>query len=431
MSLQENSPRDLLDDHQTSMDDDSMENYSSDRDLAVYHSADDLDLDIYDLETSTKPSSQPASVKAYFISSGLISLSFYYIMLAESDHFHDLYPFGNYGFAVIVPQYFAMPLSILLSKIIQSVELKTKINVLIILCNTLFLCIPILVIILPKVPIAYGLIMLIYTLTYVLSITLQGSLIAVCSLYPEQYSVIFQICQPIFNIVATTIKLIIGRFDCTIYIDFFIIWGLYTLCNIYTLILLYIIANGPEFRSVDKSNDPNNAKKKEIDYTAAFKIVKSELILIFLTYSTTFYVFPGIFFKLNPPTLFTRKFYFNMITFLGAVFALLGKPTASMRYNEVSTKVLLILGILVNLFLYYCYFEDLYITHEGLSYLFLILVGFMLYRISAEGTFYIIKSRSLSTPATREAIGTLMSSTLIGGIAFGNIMQQITLWFFG
>lgn len=222
---------------------------------------------------------------------------------------------------------------------------------------------------------------------------------------------------------ATSIKLIIGRLEFPIFIDFSIIWGLYTLCNVSTLVLLSVISKGPEFRSLNEMKDPKNTKKKEINYSAAFKRVKNELILIFLTYSTTFYVFPGIFFKLAPPTLFTKKFYFNMITFFGAVFALLGKPTASMRYNEVSTKVLLILGVLVNLFVYYCYFEDLYITSEGLSYLFLILVGFMLYRIAAEGTFYIIKSRSLSTPDTREAIGTLMSSTLIGGIAFGNIMQ--------
>ena len=48
-------------------------------------------------------------------------------MIVQSDQYNSLYPDMNYNFYVIIPQYFTIPICLLLGSILKSVDLKLKI----------------------------------------------------------------------------------------------------------------------------------------------------------------------------------------------------------------------------------------------------------------------------------------------------------------
>lgn len=113
-----------------------------------------------------------ASTYAYCMFAGLFSQAMYYIMLAESDLFSEIYPNTHYGFAVVIPLYIGLPFGLVLNKLIQSLQLRMKIQCLIVTSNLLFLTIPYIVICFEKSFFNYVIVIGIYTISYVLTIVL-------------------------------------------------------------------------------------------------------------------------------------------------------------------------------------------------------------------------------------------------------------------
>lgn len=101
-----------------------------------------------------------------------MSLSLYFIMLAESPIFEELYPGMKYSFFVIMPQYFALPASLIVSKLLESMSLRVKIIGLIAVMNMVFILIPFIALFLPNTLTFYCLMMFVYFIGYTLSVIL-------------------------------------------------------------------------------------------------------------------------------------------------------------------------------------------------------------------------------------------------------------------
>lgn len=385
---------------------------------------------------------------AYCIFAGLLSQAMYYIMLAESDLFSGLYPFGHYGVAVVLPLYVALPFSLVLNRVLTDYDLQSKIQGLIVLSNTLFLLIPYIVYFLPKNMTNYLIIIAIYTISYTLTITLQGYLVASCSNFEPKMTVLFQIFQPIMNILVTSFKLVLMRIEVDPQISMVVIWVLFTVCNILTIIFLRLVqeeeghssskdlrtetTRGQESSENGSRSEPSQTQKtkkkvKKGGFRDAYRTVWQESLFTYLSYFVTFLTFPNLFFNIQVPSSIGKGLYLNMVTFCGAMAALLGKPTSFLECNRIYTRILLFLGVIVDILVVFLYWTDAILINQHLVWVFVLSAAFMIYRISAESTYNIYRSRLMSSSKNQEEIGSIMAYSIILGIATGNIGSEVLI----
>lgn len=115
------------------------------------------------------------------------------------------------------------------------------------------------------------------------------------------------------------------------------------------------------------------------------------------------------------------------MNFMGAISALLGKPLSFLACNYYFTKVTLLTGIGIDAFIIFLFYVDAIQYNSGLVWVFLFSAAFMMYRISAEATYNIYRSRMLTGPENKEDIGSIMSYSIIAGIALGNMGSEVLI----
>lgn len=123
----------------------------------------------------------------------------------------------------------------------------------------------------------------------------------------------------------------------------------------------------------------------------------------------------------------SKSLYLNLINFLGAISALLGKPTSFLDCNYYFTKITLVAGIIIDAIIIYLYYVDAISSNSGLIWVFLASSTFMVYRISAEATYHIYRSRIKTGDNNKEEIGSIISYSIIAGIALGNVGSECLL----
>ena len=293
------------------------------------------------------------------------------------------------------------------------------------LMNTAFIFIPIISLFLPNTAPFYWLMMFVYFIGYTLAVILQGNLVGSCSIYGPQYIALFFMMQPVANLIIMIIKLILQFTKLSsFYLDFSIIWGLFILTSIGLSISFVSITQTKNFKKFQAAEeDLAEGETKTIDFMLAFKSINWEMSQIFLGMFITFLVFPGIIFNLQPSTLFTAEQYINTANFCSASADFCGRLFASYPFNKLLTQVYSVMGVIVSSFLIYVYFSEVYLMYEGLAYSFYVFTFFLIYRGSTGIGYYMIQAGVKSTEKTQEAIGILMTNSLIGGIAFGNVIS--------
>lgn len=275
-----------------------------------------------------------------------------------------------------------MPLSVLLTKTIEKIPLRRKISGLIVSMNLIFILIPVISLVIPASLGSYILMMTVYTIGYIIAVSLEASILASCALFAPKHVVSVFILQPTFNVVLTSIKLLLLNLQVSIAVDFLVVWSLFVIVSALAHFFLGLVSKGREFRKMQRYISGKPLNQPVINLGKAFQVVKWEMFFIFLTYTTTFVTFPGVFYSLAPPAAMKKKTYINILNFFGAIFGLAGKPTAYHRANLFLGKVLLVMGLLTNIFLLFCFFTELYILEEGFVYIFLVLAAFMTFRNS-------------------------------------------------
>lgn len=139
-------------------------NKTYNEDSAAYNSIQNIeDSDIEQVVDSKTPTIIPM---IYYISAGLLTLAIYFSMLVQTDDFLDLFPSQDYSFQVIIPQYFSIPMSFLVTRLMQSFSLKTKLISQIIFSSFFYALIPLVPIFLGTESYHYYIMMTIYLISY-------------------------------------------------------------------------------------------------------------------------------------------------------------------------------------------------------------------------------------------------------------------------
>ena len=107
---------------------------------------------------------------AYFITGGLLSLSLFFTMIAQTDNFESLFPNKNYGFYVVSPNFISLPIGIVISKLTQNIPLRIKLLSILLVVGFVVLVPPVTGLYLPHENLEFWMILGAYTLVYAIMI---------------------------------------------------------------------------------------------------------------------------------------------------------------------------------------------------------------------------------------------------------------------
>lgn len=358
----------------------------------------------------------------YFALGGLMTLSTYFIMVAESDDINLLYPGMNYSFLSVTPQYFAVPFGVLVSYLLRHKSLRSKILIFLVLTTVLFFCIPLATFVFAQNTFGFVIMMICYFAAYSFAMILQGFLVASCALFPSTGTVVLFTFQPIFNIILMLAKLITLYFELSVRMDYVVVWGLYLILAIALFFIFLKISVSPRFKH-QRQVEHGLGNKKETNFKKAFLTIKFELLEIFVNMFITFLIFPGIIFSLSPKFGMSAKTYINITNLIAAFSDLLGRPLGDKQFNKVVLKIFHILGLLAAIFIIYVYLTGVYLEYPGMTYVFFVLNAFIMYRTATGITYLMVTASKKAEDDTQEAIGVLMTNVLITGIAVGNLIS--------
>lgn len=365
----------------------------------------------------------------FAVISGLFSISGYFIMISQSYGFEVLFPGQGYSFLVIMPRYFAVILNIVLAKFLQKLSLTSKIYGTLVGSILLFSSIPILIILFKGRSFGLWPILAAYLISESCFLLLQGYLIALFSMFPPKFTVIFFTCVPIANIVVMAIKWLSLRFSTSIGSDFLIIWSYFIISGLGVLALFSLVLKMKEIKEFTaKENLESKSNKKEIKLVLTIKLIKWDMLTMFFTMFLTFLIYPGVVFSLYPASLFTQKEYIAIVNTIVAVFDVVGRPFGGMSFNRLTIPIQHVISLLIILLITIAYFTGLGAQYEGFCFVVFVLIAYLIFRTSIGISYSLISAGKKADPSNQEAIGMLMINTLMIGIATGNISSNIFSW---
>jgi len=361
----------------------------------------------------------------FCLASGIFSLAGYFTMVAEADNFNIVYEGMNYSFFVITPQYFAMPISFIISRLITKVPLKNKIYFFMVTSLIGYMMIPVASYFLPKT--YFGMIgtLFVYFLGFCSSMLLEGNLIAAVTLFGSGYLVMFFTAQAFFNLILMACKMISLQQQLTILQDFIFIWGLFFLLWLFQFFTYVAATTKPEFRKLDAEQNIKDSalRPKKEKFADTVKTIKWDMLQLFFTMILTFSIFPGVLFSIGPVSIMSNKAFINISNLIVAVFEVLGRPFSNFKFNRLVSKVFFFLQIIINIFLVAVYFGYWNGEYEGLCYTFFVLAGFMIFRTAVEISYFMIEAAKKANDENRESIGIIMTYALYSGITVGNVLS--------
>lgn len=146
----------------------------------------------------------------FFFTAGLITLFPYYIMIAQSDVFTQLYPSYDYAAYSIVPSYANIPFALISLKFLSNLRMKPAVRLCVVFQSVFISLVPLIAFWFGDGLISFILLIGSNVVAFVFNNMLQSNLIAISSNFPPKYAGLYFSSFPISNIVLLTIKLVMN-----------------------------------------------------------------------------------------------------------------------------------------------------------------------------------------------------------------------------
>lgn len=115
--------------------------------------------------------------------------------------------------------------------------------------------------------------------------------------------------------------------------------------------------------------------------------------------------------------------YIVVLNSISALFDWFGRFFAFKAYTKSWVYVTFGVTFFIDVFMIFLYFNDWNLTHEGITYLSMPFVAFILFRTAFSITYYMIQTNIKADDTNRDAIGSIMSNILVFGICCGNLFS--------
>lgn len=218
------------------------------------------------------------------------------------------------------------------------------------------------------------------------------------------------------------IKIILLKLQANILTDILVLWSIFFLMSLIQIISFFYVSNSHIFKcSIFKTN--SELKKQKLDYMQASRVIKTEMIQLFIAIMLTFISFPGIMYSMYPKRLLTRKEYINYSNMSSSIVDIIGRVIGTYEYNRIWTKVGIVLLIFIDSFIVYCFLTEFYVDYHELTYVFIAITTFLIFHAANQISYTMYKAGIKSNSGNQEAIGVLMTNTLFTGMAVGNIIS--------
>lgn len=397
---------------------------------------------------------------ALFIISGIISIYPKFLMVGESDTMEQLYPNKNYSFYVFIPTYISIPPAMILVKILAKVRfsMAAKLYSSVILSVLIFNFVPLIAIYFndgynvnnanngdnslysgvkenrgngsysesDTTPKSYFWMLFSFSLMHVFCLMYQSYFNAILSIYDSKWTGLYYTFQAVGNLIVMLEKSIAFALDFSPKNDLFLTFGTYSFFCFLTLALYYKLSHTEDYRT-QFSRKLVLTEQMKVDYTTAWKEIKSDGYGIFWTMFLTFLIFPGVLFSSMPPSLFSQKEYILYMNIIASIFDVTARPFAIKKFAKAIVKFSLYIMLVIAIYSLYSYFTDLYAEVEGTIYLNFVFMAFLFMRASISVSFFFINSNRKANEVTKEAIGSIMTNALHVGIAAGNLSSNLVL----
>ena len=396
-----------------------------------YHSTENQSFNIDDnnnnipLKTDT-PSDGSMFTKIFFLFAGLISILPYFIMIAETDNFVVLFEGMDFNFYIILPQYLAIPSMYVISKMLFSFQLKTKMKILIILEVFTFFSVYLIAVLTKPSVFTFWAILLTYSLTYVIANLLTGYFVCLCTKYTPDHMVVFYFCQPGVNCIVNALKVSFLWLEIDFFGDLSTIWALFFFLMLVVFIGVFIFEEKQEFKQVQSALFAKETIKSDQQYETSqtSEIVKKiwiELLSVFFGYFFVFVIFPGILFDIGPTAIMTLKSYIIWCNVSKSVLGVIGRLVAINKFARKYLKSWFFIMAPISIFIVIFYLNDSHNQYQVISASMIGLIGILIGIQGIICSSAAVLAGEKVQDEEREKVGILITYCTIIGTVLGNM----------
>ena len=358
----------------------------------------------------------------FFFTAGLLSRAVDFTMISKIDDFDQIYSGYMYRYLVLSPNYLTIPLTFLFVKFMARFSLQKRMLTCAIMATIGLTLVFKLVPFVPGKLVSYCVLFLIYGAAFTMQTSLQGYALGMLCFCEGYLTIVFFLGQSSYNMVLMSMKLIMNHYEVPFDLEAWVIIAWISLSCLGFIISSYYLSKTLLVEEVEAKSQASS-QGGQLNYKDAFFCVKWLLLQVVSIVAVNTTVFPGIIFGLGPVTVMSQRTYVNMTNFLLAIIYIVGRPVSRFEFNKVLVKVNIFNGFFIALFLLVCYLYSANLQYEGLCYSNMIIAAYMIFRASSGLTFLSILAGRISTDKNKQAIGQLMSNTIVGSRGLGNIIS--------
>ena len=360
----------------------------------------------------------------FFYTVGLLSSSADQIMVSKIDDFDQIYSGYMFRYLVLAPNYLTLPLTFLFVKFMGSLSLQRRmiicglaitLGIFVIFKVTLFI---------PDKFFSFCMLFLMYCISFSMQTALLGYSLGMLSFCEKYLTIVFYVGQSSHNVILMSMKLLMNYYKVPLESEAWVIIAWLSTCLLGFLICSYFLGKTNLIEEVEIKSQ-NNKTDSHLDYKSAFVQVKWILFQVGAVLIPNTIIFPGIVFGLGPVTVMTQRTFVNTSNFIFSIIYILSRPIGMFEFNRMLVKVNIVIGFVLAAFLVYAQIYGLNLQYEGLCYSFMVISAFMMFRGASGVTYLSILSGRVSTDKDKQAIGQLMSASMIGSRGLGNIISII------
>ena len=165
---------------------------------------------------------------AEMASSGLHSLAPYTIMLIQADLLNIYFPDHTVNFDIAAPNYLAIPITLIISRLIEQFCMDFKAPFSLLMSTLLFCCCPLVLLIMGTgSSLSYYTMLLFYLVNYAFTSSNRGYSLAIASHYNSKFTELFFIFNPVGNVILITLKSVLILLRTPDWVQFLVLWGFY------------------------------------------------------------------------------------------------------------------------------------------------------------------------------------------------------------
>ena len=371
-----------------------------------------------------------------FVFAGLLSIFLKYLMIGESGIMTSIYKGFDYNFYFLVPSYLCIPPAYLITKLLAKarVHMTKKAYMAVIGMTISFIGVPLIALLLPSTEEYFILLLVCFWVTFVFNAMYQAFFLSIASVYHPFWTEIFCIFQPTANLLVVVLKNISFWLKLSYAQDFTMLWSVYVLSNLFLLYFFFKLSKteqylasfdlGEKKEDGEDGDDEGTQKETKVDYRAAWVVIKWEAIGLFFTMFLSFVIYPGVFFSSWPITLFSIRKYILIMNTSSSICDVLGRILSRSLFAKLFIKNSFGLIVVIDIFVIYVYLAEVNIYHEGIVYTMFVLICFCVLRASMGVSCYFKAANEKAGDKNREAVGSMMTNLLLGGIAIGNMVSD-------